>query len=60
MKLPKSLKIIEDEAFAGCESLRGGLPNNPREIEYIGERAFEGCANLDQPEEAVSGNATGD
>lgn len=58
MNLPKSLKTIEDEAFAGCENLRGGLPN-PRQIEFIGERVFEGCVNLDKPEEVTNGNAAG-
>ena len=44
IKLPGTLKIIEEDAFAYSSNLRGiVIPNG---VEIIGDRAFWGCSNF--------------
>lgn len=41
------IKLIDDHAFANCESLKGCL-KLPETVEEIGEKAFNGCSNLEE------------
>ena len=48
VNLPRSLKRIEDKAFADCDlainaPMDSKVLNLTENVEYIGERAFEGC-----------------
>ena len=43
--VPASLKVIDDEAFAGIAATAVALPED---LESIGDRAFAGCAALKQ------------
>ena len=47
VKLPTSLRRIEQSAFQGCSSLTGmvELPDN---LTFIGQSAFQGCSSLEE------------
>ena len=47
VKLPVSLRRIEQSAFQGCSSLTGTL-ELPNGLEFIGWAAFQGCSSLDE------------
>ena len=46
MKMPKSLKKIEEGAFMGCQLLSTVVLQS--ELEFIGAKAFKGCTGLKQ------------
>lgn len=54
IRLPDNLERIEDEAFKGCENLRGQIVNLPENLTYIGKQAFEGTG-LSEMELPMSG-----
>ena len=43
--LPRKVTLIDDEAFAGCTSLKGEL-NLPEFLETVGVQAFKGCTGF--------------
>jgi predicted component of type VI protein secretion system len=44
VKLPKSLQVIKESAFDGCESLTA--IELPLELSVIGDYAFQNCRSL--------------
>lgn len=61
IELPKGLKEIGDEAFAGCEGLRNQVIVFPAGVQRIGKRAFLGVymdqARTAEPDFAEKGDA---
>jgi len=44
--IPKTLKVIGDEAFSNCNDLKIVVFDKNSELEYIGEKSFESCYGL--------------
>ena len=55
VKLPRDLREIGEEAFAGCSSLTGGIQGGDR-LQKIGKRAFMGCTALGTDEAVTDGD----
>ncbi len=46
VSLPRSIKIVADEAFEGCSKLEEVKFPGRCDVRYIGEEAFRGCSRL--------------
>ena len=46
LRLPLTLKRIEDRSFVSCSSLTNVVPFLPAGVTYVGRQAFDGCTAL--------------